>query len=76
MLFRSHCVRHSFPTRRSSDLKAEKNPWRSNTLEWTTESPPPHGNWPSDALPTVYRSPYEYSHPDRKEDYWPQNESA
>jgi cytochrome c oxidase subunit 1 len=56
--------------------KAEKNPWRSNTLEWTTESPPPHGNWPADALPTVYRAPYEYSHPDRKEDYWPQNAPA
>jgi cytochrome c oxidase subunit 1 len=53
--------------------KADRNPWRSNTLEWTTESPPPHGNWPADALPTVHRPPYEYSHPDRKEDYWPQN---
>jgi cytochrome c oxidase subunit 1 len=56
--------------------KADKNPWKSNTLEWTTESPPPHGNWPPDQLPTVYRPPYEYSHPDRKEDYWPQNLSA
>ncbi len=54
---------------------AGKNPWQSNTLEWTTESPPPHGNWPADQLPTVYRGPYEYSHPDRKEDYWPQNAS-
>jgi cytochrome c oxidase subunit 1 len=53
--------------------KAGKNPWNANTLEWTTESPPPHGNWPPDQLPTVYRGPYEYSHPDRKEDYWPQN---
>ena len=25
--------------------KAEKNPWKSNTLEWTADSPPPHGNW-------------------------------
>jgi cytochrome c oxidase subunit 1 len=53
--------------------RAEKNPWKANTLEWTTESPPPHGNWPADQLPSVYRGPYEYSHPDRKEDYWPQN---
>ena len=53
--------------------KAGKNPWNANTLEWTTESPPPHGNWPPDQLPTVYRGPYEYSHPDREEDYWPQN---
>ncbi len=53
--------------------RAGKNPWRANTLEWTTESPPPHGNWPVDQLPTVYRGPYEYGHPDREEDYWPQN---
>ena len=56
--------------------KAEKNPWRANTLEWTTESPPPHGNWPANELPNVYRGPYEYSHPDRKEDFWPQNVPA
>jgi len=53
--------------------KADRNPWKSNTLEWTTESPPPHGNWPADELPNVYRGPYEYAHPDRAEDYWPQN---
>ena len=54
--------------------KAGRNPWRSNTLEWTTESPPPHGNWPRDELPRVYRGPYEYGHPDREEDdYWPQH---
>ena len=53
--------------------KAPKNPWNSNTLEWTAESPPPHGNWP--VLPTVYRGPYEYGHPDRTEtDFWPQDE--
>jgi cytochrome c oxidase subunit 1 len=52
--------------------KAEKNPWKSNTLEWTADSPPPHGNWP--VLPTVYRGPYEYSTPGRDRDYWPQNE--
>ena len=54
--------------------KAGKNPWNSNTLEWTTESPPPHGNWPPDQMPKVYRGPYEYSHPDRDEDFWPQNQ--
>jgi cytochrome c oxidase subunit 1 len=54
--------------------RAEKNPWKANTLEWTAESPPPHGNWPK--LPTVYRGPYEYSVPDRESDYWPQNEPA
>jgi cytochrome c oxidase subunit I len=53
---------------------AGKNPWQANTLEWTTASPPPHGNWPKDQMPKVYRGPYEYAHPDRAEDYWPQNE--
>ncbi len=52
--------------------KAEKNPWKANTLEWTTDSPPPHGNWQE--MPTVYRGPYEYAVPDRDTDYWPQNE--
>jgi cytochrome c oxidase subunit 1 len=52
---------------------AGKNPWKSNTLEWTTDSPPPHGNWPVEELPRVYRPPYEYGHPDRADDYWPQN---
>jgi len=50
---------------------AGPNPWNSNTLEWTTESPPPHGNWSE--LPTVYRGPYEYSVPGREQDYFPQN---
>jgi cytochrome c oxidase subunit 1 len=54
-----------------SGEKAGKNPWKSNTLEWSTDSPPPHGNWPE--LPTVYRGPYEYSVPGREEDYWPQH---
>jgi cytochrome c oxidase subunit 1 len=51
--------------------KAPKNPWHANTLEWTADSPPPHGNWKE--LPTVHRGPYEYSVPGRDEDYWPQN---
>jgi cytochrome c oxidase subunit 1 len=50
---------------------AGPNPWKSNTLEWTTESPPGHGNW--EELPTVYRGPYEYNAPGRDDDYWPQN---
>ena len=57
-----------------SGKKAPKNPWQANTLEWTAESPPPHGNWAE--LPRVYRGPYEYSVPGRKQDYWPQNEPA
>src|SRR5499427_3506393 len=54
--------------------KAEKNPWRSNTLEWTADSPPPHGNWRE--MPTVYRGPYEYAVPGRDSDFWPQDERA
>ena len=54
---------------------AGRNPWRANTLEWTAASPPPHGNF--DFQPIVYHGPYEYSHPDTVEDFWPQNvESA
>jgi cytochrome c oxidase subunit 1 len=52
--------------------KAERNPWHATTLEWTTASPPPHGNWTE--YPTVYRGPYEYGVPGRAQDYWPQNE--
>ena len=51
--------------------KADKNPWKANTLEWQTDSPPPHGNWGPE-LPVVYRGPYEYSVPGAEEDYIPQ----
>jgi cytochrome c oxidase subunit 1 len=51
--------------------KAGKNPWNANTLEWLAESPPPHGNFKE--LPSCYRGPYEYSHPDREDDFWPQH---
>jgi cytochrome c oxidase subunit 1 len=52
--------------------KAERNPWRANTLEWAAPSPPPHGNW-GEALPVVYRGPYEYSPPEVPEDWLPQD---
>ncbi len=54
--------------------KAPMNPWKANTFEWTVPSPPPHGNFKE--MPTCYRGPYEYSHPDRELDYWPQNEPS
>jgi len=56
--------------------KAGPNPWKANTLEWQCPSPPPHGNFPPDNMPEVFRGPYEFSHPDREDDYWPQNEPA
>ena len=57
-----------------SGPKAGRNPWKANSLEWTTESPPPHGNWHPDEMPVVHRGPYEFSVPGREDDYWPQNE--
>ena len=53
--------------------RAGRNPWRANTLEWTTESPPPHGNWGKD-LPVVYRWAYDYSVPGADQDFLPQNQ--
>jgi cytochrome c oxidase subunit 1 len=50
--------------------KAGRNPWHSNTLEWTAPSPPPHGNF--ETPPVVYRGPYEYGSPEAEEDYLPQ----
>ena len=36
-----------------------ENPYKSNSLEWTTPIAPGHGNWPG-AIPAVYRGSYEY----------------
>lgn len=51
--------------------KADRNPWKANTLEWQAPSPPPHGNW-GEELPVVYRWPYDYSVPVATEDFIPQ----
>jgi cytochrome c oxidase subunit 1 len=40
--------------------KATQNPWKSNTLEWTTPVEHVHGNWPGE-IPSVYRWSYDYS---------------
>jgi cytochrome c oxidase subunit 1 len=54
--------------------RADGNPWRATTLEWQTpQTPPVHGNW-GPTPPVVYRWAYEYSPPDRTEDFVPQNE--
>jgi cytochrome c oxidase subunit 1 len=48
------------------------NPWQATTLEWTTPSPPPHGNFTTP--PVAYRGPYEYSVPGQATDFTPQNQ--
>jgi len=49
------------------------NPWKSNTLEWTTPIQPGHGNWEGD-IPEVHRWPYDYSSAEAQEaDFIPQN---
>jgi cytochrome c oxidase subunit 1 len=48
--------------------KATQNPWKSNTLEWTTPVEHVHGNWPGE-IPAVHRWPYDYSKPGHDEDY-------
>jgi cytochrome c oxidase subunit 1 len=41
--------------------KAVDNPWASKSLEWTTATPPPPGNWPE--VPTLPQgwTPYAYA---------------
>jgi cytochrome c oxidase subunit 1 len=51
--------------------KATQNPWRANTLEWTTPVEHIHGNWPGE-IPEVYRWPYDYSKPGHDDDFVPQ----
>ena len=41
------------------------NPWKSNSLEWTTPIEPGHGNWPG-KIPTVHRWAYDYGKDDRE----------
>jgi len=48
--------------------KATQNPWKSNTLEWTTPVEHIHGNWPGE-IPQVHRWAYDYSKPGHKEDF-------
>ena len=47
---------------------APQNPWRSNTIEWTTPVERIHGNWPGE-IPEVHRWAYDYSKPGAKEDF-------
>jgi len=51
--------------------KAEPNPWDDTGLEWSTPSPPPHGNWA--VTPRVYQPPYEFGSGRTAEDFLPQD---
>lgn len=48
----------------------DPNPWKANTLEWTTPINPGHGNWPGE-IPEVHRWAYDYSKDGK--DFIPQN---
>ncbi len=48
--------------------KAPQNPWKSNTLEWTTPVEHIHGNWPGE-IPHVHRWSYDYSKVDENGEY-------
>ncbi len=48
--------------------RVSENPWKANTLEWSTSSPPPPHNF--EQIPTVHRYPYEYGHPSLKDRDW------
>ncbi|CAA9404639.1 MAG: Cytochrome c oxidase polypeptide I, partial [uncultured Phycisphaerae bacterium] len=47
--------------------RASRNPWLATTLEWETESPPPHLNFAK--TPVVHHGPYEYASPLVEEDW-------
>ena len=51
----------------------DPNPWKANTLEWTTPINPGHGNWPGE-IPEVHRWAYDYAREGANgEDFIPQN---
>lgn len=49
----------------------DQNPWKSNTLEWTTPIKPGHGNWEGE-IPEVKRWPYDYKDDGNGNDFIPQ----
>ncbi|HCM46038.1 MAG TPA: cytochrome c oxidase subunit I [Colwellia sp.] len=53
--------------------KSGRNPWQATSLEWqTAQFPPGHGNW-GEKVPQVHRWAYDYSVPQVKDDFIPQN---
>jgi cytochrome c oxidase subunit 1 len=51
---------------------ADRNPWRSTTLEWSVPSPPPLDNFGA-YKPMIYRGAYEFGGTSAAEDFVPQN---
>ncbi|TXB67218.1 cytochrome c oxidase subunit I [Vicingus serpentipes] len=48
--------------------RAPMNPWKANSLEWTTPVEHIHGNWHGE-IPEVHRWAYDYSKVDENGDY-------
>ena len=53
--------------------KSSQNPWKANTLEWTSPIERIHGNWPGE-IPEVKRWAYDYSKPGADNDFILQTE--
>jgi len=60
---------------KKKDENVDPNPWQATTLEWTAAPSPPIGHGNFETIPSVYRGPYEYSVPNEKEDFIPQNKN-
>ena len=50
----------------------DPNPWKANSLEWTTPILPGHGNWDG-PIPEVHRWAYDYKDNGEGGDFIPQN---
>ncbi len=50
----------------------DPNPWKANSLEWTTPILPGHGNWDGE-IPQVHRWAYDYKDDGNGNDFIPQN---
>ena len=59
---------------KKTDENPDPNPWECTTLEWVAAPSPPIGHGNFEEVPNVYRGAYDYSVPDAKKDYLPQNE--
>jgi len=57
---------------KEKDSKANANPWKATTIEWTDTTSPPLGHGNFSKTPIVYNGPYEYSVPGLKDDFLPQ----